>query len=304
MTIRKAVIPAGGLGSRFLPITKALPKEMLPIVDVPAIQFVVEEAIAAGIDSILIVTNSHKRMLEDYFDKSLELERLLEDQGKHDLSRVVREISSMVDIHFIRQKEPLGLGHALLCARQFVDGEPFAVLLPDELIQSDPPCLAEMKQVYEQFSTSVVAVQKVPFDDVERYGIIAPSTAFELQNIRLQMVDDVIEKPSRREAPSNCAVVGRYILEPEVLDILQGIAPGRGGEIQLADALRAHNEHHQMMALEVCGKRYDIGNKLGYLQACLDYALDRDDLNVELSGYLHSIARMPAPTDSFVKARV
>lgn len=289
MTIRKAVIPAAGIGSRFLPITKTVPKEMLPIVDTPAIQFIVEEAISSGIERVLIVTNSSKRMIEDYFDKSTELEMNLEKQGKAALRDMVRDISSMVDIHFIRQKEPLGLGHALLMARQFVDGEPFAVLLPDDLIHSTRPCLQEMIEVHEQFDTSILAVQRVPRHELERYGVIAPASGATLLGRRTQWVHDLVEKPRCADAPSDRAIVGRYILEPEIFDVLQCLPPGHAGEIQLTDALRQLNRRHSMIAWEIAGKRYDIGEKLGYIRASLDYALTRPELRDEVFSYVDSL---------------
>ncbi len=297
--IRKAVIPAGGIGSRLLPVTKAVPKEMLPIVDTPAIQFVIEEAISSGIESILIVTSSGKYVMEDYFDKSKELELTLEEKGKHELCQVVRDLSSMLEIHFIRQKEPLGLGHALLCARHFVGDEPFAVLLPDDLIQSETPCLKEMIQAYEQFCTSVIAVQRVSRNEVDRYGIITPALLPECSNRRMTAIEDVVEKPSPETAPSDLAVVGRYILEPDVFNILQTTAPGKGGEIQLTDALRVLNQRHQMLAWEIRGNRYDVGDKLGYIQASIEYALRRDNLRGELMAYLRSLLQSPLVADLF-----
>ena len=295
--ICKAVIPAGGIGSRLLPVTKAVPKEMLPIVDTPAIQFVIEEAVSSGIESIFIVTSSGKYVLEDYFSKSKELERMLEEKGKHKLCQVIRDISSMVDIHFIRQNEPLGLGHALLCARHFVGDEPFAVLLPDDLIQSETPCLKEMIQAYEQFCTSVIAVQRVPRNEVDRYGIITPVRLPECSNRRMLAIEDVIEKPSPETAPSDLAVVGRYILEPDLFPILHTTAPGKGGEIQLTDALRVLNQQHQMLAWEIRGNRYDVGNKLGYIQASIEYALSRDNLRIELLAYLRTLLQSPLAAD-------
>jgi UTP--glucose-1-phosphate uridylyltransferase len=294
--IRKAVIPAAGIGSRLLPVTKAVPKELLPIVDTPTIQFVVEEAVSSGIESILIVTSGGKCMIEDYFDKSKELEITLAEKGKDDLCQMVRDISSLVDIHFIRQKEPLGLGHALLCARHFVDDEPFAVLLPDDLIQSETPCLKEMMQAYKEFQTSIIAVQRVSRDEVDRYGIITPALLPESTNPRVIGIDDVVEKPSPETVASDLAVVGRYILQPEVFNILQTTPPGKDGEIQLTDALRVLNQRHQMLAWEVLGNRYDVGDKLGYIQASIEYALRRDDLRDDFLSYLWSLLKSPLVT--------
>lgn len=285
MKIKKAIIPAAGLGTRFLPATKAQPKEMLPIVDKPAIQYIVEEAIESGVEDIIIVTGRNKRAIEDHFDKSVELEMMLEESGKHDLLKIVQTVSNLVDVHYIRQKQPLGLGHAVLCARKFIGNEPFALLLGDDIIDSEPPCLKQMMDLYERVRTSVVAVMEVAREDVDKYGVISPA---EWSN-GAQFIEDLVEKPAVQEAPSNLAVIGRYIIEPEVFDILEKQAPGRGGEIQLTDALRVLNRSHRMVAFPQTGRRYDTGDKLGYIQATIEYALKRPNLGPELRAYMKRI---------------
>ena len=282
MKIRKAIIPAAGLGTRFLPATKAQPKEMLPIVDKPAIQYIVEEAVSAGVEHIIIVTGRNKRAIEDHFDKSIELETILEEKGSHDLLELVRNISNLVDVHYIRQKQPLGLGHAVLCARAFVGDEPFAVLLGDDIVEASPPCLKQMMDIYEKEETSVIAVQQVPWTETHKYGIVS----FRDRSDRCLAVEDLIEKPQPGEAPSNMAVIGRYILEPDIFRILEECGPGRGGEIQLTDALRVMNASKRMIAYEFEGKRYDVGDKLGYIEATIEFALRREELRPELEAYL------------------
>ncbi len=287
--IRKAIIPAAGLGTRFLPATKAQPKEMLPIVDKPAIQYIVEEAIAAGIEDIIIVTGRNKRAIEDHFDKSIELELMLEEKGKQEMLDLIRGISEMVDIHYIRQKQPLGLGHAVLCARTFIGNEPFAVLLGDDIIESDPPVLREMIRNYNDQRASVVAVQEVPLEDVRKYGIVSPAASVEGE-AHSAWIDDLVEKPEPEQAPSNLAVIGRYIIEPGIFSILERLPPGRGGEIQLTDALRELNRSHRMIAYTLQGKRYDIGDKFGYIEATIEYALRRADLATPVQLYLKRLA--------------
>lgn len=291
MRIRKAVIPAAGLGTRFLPATKAQPKEMLPIVDKPSIQFIVEEAIASGIEDILIVTGRNKHAIEDHFDKSFELEAILEETGKTEMLQAVRQISSMAEVQYIRQKELLGLGHAVLCARKFVGDEPFAVLLGDDVIQSEPPGLLQMINAYYQFQTSIVGVQAVPWEDVNKYGVISPASGnHALPTSRgIQTVLDLIEKPEISQAPSNHAVIGRYILEPEIFPILRKASPGKGNEIQLTDALRILNKHKQIISCTIQGNRYDIGDKFGYIQATIEFALQREDLHHDVKKYLTSL---------------
>jgi len=288
MKVRKAIVPAAGLGTRFLPATKAQPKEMLPIVDKPAIQYIVEEAIESGIEDIIIVTGRNKRAIEDHFDKSVELEATLEDKGNADLLRVVQDISNLADIHYIRQKQPLGLGHAVFCARKFIGDEPFAVLLGDDIIDSNPPCLKRMIELYERERSSVIAVQRVPWEDVHKYGIVSPSETIE-GPVSYTRIDDLVEKPEREAAPSNMAVIGRYIIEPDIFRLLEECAPGRGGEIQLTDALRQLNAVKPMVAYPIEGTRYDIGDKFGYIEATIEYALTRDDLKQDVRHYLTSL---------------
>lgn len=286
--IRKAIIPAAGLGTRFLPATKAQPKEMLPIVDKPAIQYIIEEAIDSGIEDIIIVTGRNKRAIEDHFDKSVELEATLEEKGNEDLLRVVQQISNMADIHYIRQKQPLGLGHAVHCARKFIGDEPFAVLLGDDIIDSNPPCLKRMIELYEQEQASVIAVQRVPWEDVHKYGIVSPAAAIP-GPLGCSLIEDLVEKPERSAAPSNMAVIGRYIIEPDIFRLLEEAKPGRGGEIQLTDALRLLNAIKPMVAYPIEGKRYDIGDKFGYIEATIEYALRRDDLKQDVKKYLSAL---------------
>ncbi|NOU76285.1 UTP--glucose-1-phosphate uridylyltransferase GalU [Paenibacillus sp. LMG 31458] len=285
--IRKAIIPAAGLGTRFLPATKAQPKEMLPIVDKPAIQYIVEEAIESGIEDIIIVTGRNKRAIEDHFDKSVELEMMLEEKGSTQLLEIVQSVSNLADVHYIRQKQPLGLGHAILCARKFIGDEPFAVLLGDDILQSSPPGLKQMMDIYEQSETSVIAVQEVPWEDVSKYGIVSPSSS--LGNY--QLIEDLVEKPDRDQAPSNLAVIGRYIIMPEIFGILERQEPGRGGEIQLTDALRVLNRQQQMAAYLMQAKRYDVGDKMGYIEATIELALQRPDLQDQVKAYLLSLIR-------------
>jgi UTP--glucose-1-phosphate uridylyltransferase len=285
--IRKAIIPAAGLGTRFLPATKAQPKEMLPIVDKPAIQYIVEEAIESGIEDIIIVTGRNKRAIEDHFDKSVELEMMLEEKGNQELLSIVQSVSNLADVHYIRQKQPLGLGHAILCARKFIGDEPFAVLLGDDIIQSTPPGLKQMIDIYDRTQTSVIAVQEVAWEDVSKYGIVSPAHSVDSYKI----INDLVEKPERNQAPSNLAVIGRYIIEPGIFSILEEIEPGRGGEIQLTDALRTLNKQHQMVAYPIQGKRYDVGDKLGYIEATIELALKRPELQNHVKAYIQSLVQ-------------
>lgn len=279
--IRKAVIPAGGLGTRFLPATKAQPKEMLPLIDKPAIQYIVEEAVASGIDSIVIVSGRHKRAIEDHFDKSVELEAELEARNNETMLSVVREISRLADIYYVRQKEPLGLGHAVLCARRFIADEPFAVLLGDDILVSEPPCLRSMIDIYEQTASSVVAVMEVPWDQTHKYGIVDIEPGNSVARVK-----DIVEKPAPGQAPSNYAVVGRYVLDPAVFGLLEQTKPGKSGEIQLTDSLQELNRAASLMAFRFDGKRHDVGDKLGFVQATIDFALERPDLADDVRRYL------------------
>lgn len=283
--IRKAVFPAAGLGTRFLPATKAQPKEMLPLVDKPIIQYVVEEAVESGLDQIIIVTGRGKRAIEDHFDISFELEHVLAQKGDEETLRAVRRISDLATIYYIRQKEPLGLGHAVAVTRELVGDEPFAVLLSDDLIVHDVPCLRQMIDVYERYQCSVVAVERIPRDRISGYGVIAGRPIEE----RIYRLDDVVEKPAPEEAPSDLAIVGRYILTPEIFDALAKVKPGKGGEIQLTDALRRLLKHQVIYAYEFQGIRYDAGTTLGFLKAAVEFALRRPDIGEEFRTYLRSM---------------
>lgn len=282
MKVKKAIIPAAGLGTRFLPATKAQPKEMLPIVDKPTIQYIIEEAVASGIEEILIITGRNKRAIEDHFDKSVELERELESHGKEQLLSMVKDISNMADIYYIRQKEPRGLGHAINCARTFVGNQPFAVMLGDDVVDSKVPCLKQLIDCYNEYKTSIIGVQEVPKEDVYKYGIVKGMYIED----RVYKVKDLVEKPKVDEAPSNCAILGRYIITPSIFEILQSTSPGKGGEIQLTDALRILASSEAMYAYNFEGRRYDVGDKLGFLQATVEYALKREELKKPFMKYL------------------
>lgn len=285
MHVKKAIIPAAGLGTRFLPATKAQPKEMLPIVDKPTIQYIVEEAINSGIEEILIITGRNKRAIEDHFDRSVELELELEHKGNERLLKQVRDISNLVDIHYVRQKEAKGLGHAIYCARTFAGGEPFAVLLGDDVVDSEVPCLKQLIDVFDEYGSTVLGVQKVRHEDVSKYGIVD----FEEASGRLYKVRNLVEKPPQDKAPSNVAILGRYIITPEIFEILEKTEPGSGGEIQLTDALKELGTRQDIYAYNFEGKRYDIGSKLGFLQATVEFALKREDLHDEFKEYLKEL---------------
>lgn len=286
--IKKAVIPAAGLGTRFLPVTKAQPKEMLPIVDKPTIQYIIEEAVASGIEEILIITGRNKKCIEDHFDKSVELELELEKSGKKEMLKLVREISDMVDIHYIRQKEPRGLGHAISCAKTFVGNEPFAVLLGDDLVYNEgKPCLKQLIDCYNEYGTSILGVQTVDEKDVDKYGIIK---GIHIEG-RVHKVRGLVEKPAIEEAPSNIAILGRYIITPQIFKILEETKPGRGGEIQLTDALSKLINEEAIYAYEFEGTRYDVGDKLGFLKATVEYALRREDLRDKFMEYLNNLKK-------------
>jgi len=282
--IRKAIIPAAGLGTRFLPATKAMPKEMLPIVDKPTIQYIVEEAVASGIEDIIIVTGKGKRAIEDHFDNNFELEQNLMEKGKYDLLEKVRQ-SSQVDIHYIRQKEPKGLGHAIWCARNFIGDEPFAVLLGDDIVQAETPCLKQLMNQYEETLSSVIGVQTVPDEETHRYGIIDPLS----NKGRLYQVKNFVEKPAKGTAPSNLAIIGRYILTPEIFIFLEKQEVGAGGEIQLTDAIQKLNQIQRVFAYQFEGKRYDVGEKLGFIQTTIEFALQNEELRYHLIDYLNQI---------------
>ena len=286
--IRKAIIPAAGLGTRFLPATKAQPKEMLPIVDKPTIQYIIEEAVASGIEEILIITGRSKKCIEDHFDKSVELELELEKSGKEQMLKMVREISDMVDIHFIRQKEPRGLGHAISCAKTFVGNEPFAVLLGDDIVYNEgKPCLKQLIDCYDEYKTSVLGVQTVEAKDVNKYGIV---NGIHIED-RVYKVKGLVEKPAVEEAPSNVAILGRYIITPQIFKILEETKPGKGGEIQLTDALVNLISEEAMYAYDFEGTRYDVGDKLGFLKATVEYALRREDLRDGFIEYLNTLKK-------------
>ena len=283
--VRKAVIPAAGLGTRFLPATKAQPKEMLPIVDKPTLQYIIEEAVASGIEEILIITGRSKKCIEDHFDKSVELELELEKSGKEEMLKMVRDISDMVDIHFIRQKEPKGLGHAISCAKTFVGNEPFAVLLGDDIVYNEgKPCLKQLIDCYDEYKTSVLGVQTVAAKDVNKYGIV---NGIHIED-RVYKVKGLVEKPAVEEAPSNVAILGRYIITPQIFKILEETKPGKGGEIQLTDALKTLVENEAMYAYNFNGRRYDVGDKLGFLQATVEMALKREGLRDDFIKYLET----------------
>ena len=280
--VRKAIIPAAGLGTRFLPATKSQPKEMLPIVDKPTLQYIIEEAVNSGIEEILIVTGRSKKSIEDHFDRSIELELELEQKGKNEMLELVRSISNMVDIYFIRQKEPKGLGHAIYCAKSFVGDEPFAVLLGDDIVDNDVPCLKQLLNAYNEYNTSILGVQEVSKEDTNKYGILDVKYIED----RVYKVKDMVEKPKVEEAPSNMAILGRYIITPAIFDILENQKPGKGGEIQLTDALKTLGEHEAIYAYNFEGRRYDVGDKLGFLEATVDFALKRDELGQEFMEFL------------------
>lgn len=285
MKVKKAIIPAAGLGTRFLPATKAQPKEMLPIVDKPTLQYIIEEIVESGIKDILIITGRNKKSIEDHFDKSVELELELEKKGKNQLLEEVRKISHMVNIHYIRQKEPKGLGHAVHCAKSFVGNEPFAVLLGDDIVYSDKPCLKQMTEVYDEYKSTILGVQEVSKEDVNKYGIVDGKHIKD----RVYKVKGLVEKPNIDEAPSNIAILGRYIINPTIFQILEHTKPGKGGEIQLTDALKELAQMEDMYAYEFTGRRYDVGNKQGFLEATVEYALRREDLREEFLNYLSNI---------------
>ncbi|GED15967.1 UTP--glucose-1-phosphate uridylyltransferase GalU [Aneurinibacillus migulanus] len=284
--VRKAIIPAAGLGTRFLPATKAMPKEMLPIVDKPTIQYIIEEAIESGIEDIIIVTGKGKRAIEDHFDNHFELEQNLIEKQKLNLLEEVQR-SSMVDIHYIRQKEPKGLGHAVWCARKFIGDEPFAVLLGDDIVKAEKPCIKQLIEVYEEMDSSVIGVQTVPNNETHRYGIIDPNQ----KNGQLYQVKNVVEKPTQENCPSNLAIMGRYILTSEIFKYLDKQEIGTGGEIQLTDAIQKLNEEQQVYAYNFEGIRYDVGEKLGYIITMIEFALQKKELKNDLLTYLNKILK-------------
>ena len=284
MRIRKAVIPAAGFGTRFLPITKALPKEMLPIVDKPAIQYIVEEAVNSGIDDILIITGRGKRAIEDHFDESFELNETLRQRGKLDLLKELERIESLADIHYIRQGEPLGLGHAVLKAKKHMNGEPFVVMLGDDIVKSKVPCTKNLIEQAIKVNSSVIAVEQIPRKLLNRYGVIKPKQVSGDNNLFL--VEDVVEKPKIEEAPSDLAVLGRFVLMPEIFDYLKKTKPGKNNEIQLTDALRAMNKDKQIYAYKIRGKWLTVGDPVNYLKTLLEFSLEREELRREIKDFL------------------
>jgi len=288
MQIAKAVFPAAGLGTRFLPATKAQPKEMLPLVDKPLIQYVIEEAVASGIRNVTIITGRGKNTIEDHFDVSYELERVLEARGKEEQLNEVRQISNMISVTYVRQKEALGLGHAILVSRDAIGNEPFAVMLGDDIIDAPVPCLKQMMDLFEKVQASIIATCEVPRSEISQYGVIRgyPVDGF---NNRVYRVEDVVEKPLADEAPSNLAIIGRYILTPQIFSVLENTRTGRGGEIQLTDAIRLLLDQQPVYAYMFEGTRYDAGDKLGFLKATVEFALRRDDLGQEFRQYLKSL---------------
>ena len=289
MRVRKAVFPAAGLGTRFLPATKAQPKEMLPLVDKPIIQYGVEEALASGCDQIIIITGRGKQAIEDHFDVSYELERMLEDRKKTDLLAIVRHISDLIHVAYVRQKEALGLGHAVLTARELVGAEPFAVLLADDVIDADPPCLKQMISVFEETQCSVLATQMVEGKAISAYGVLDVKPADGRFGGRLYEIVNMVEKPRLQEAPSNLAIIGRYILTPAVFDTLSQIQAGAGGELQLTDGMKLLLKKEKMYAYVYQGRRHDTGDKLGFLKATVEFALKREDLGEPFRQYLKSL---------------
>ncbi|MCT2347460.1 UTP--glucose-1-phosphate uridylyltransferase GalU [Niallia taxi] len=283
--VRKAIIPAAGLGTRFLPATKAMPKEMLPIVDKPTIQYIIEEAVASGIEDIIIVTGKGKRAIEDHFDFAHELEENLREKGKHELLKKVQYATNLTDIHYIRQKEPMGLGHAVWCARKFIGNEPFAVLLGDDIVQSDTPCLRQLIDQYDETQASIIGVQTVKDEDTSRYGIIDPGW----NDGRRYQVHNFVEKPAAGTSPSNLAIMGRYIFTPEIFMFLDKQDVGSGGEIQLTDAIQELNKIQRVFAYDFEGTRYDVGEKLGFVKTTVDFALQHEDMRGEFLTYLKDI---------------
>ncbi|MFE4130422.1 UTP--glucose-1-phosphate uridylyltransferase GalU [Peribacillus sp. YIM B13482] len=282
--VRKAIIPAAGLGTRFLPATKAMPKEMLPIVDKPTIQYIIEEAVASGIEDIIIVTGKGKRAIEDHFDNAFELENNLMEKNKFELLEKV-QAPSKVDIHYIRQKDPKGLGHAVWCARKFIGNEPFAVLLGDDIVQAETPCLKQLMNEYDKTLSSVIGVQTVPEEETHRYGIVDPSN----QNGRRYEVTNFVEKPAKGTTPSNLAIMGRYIFTPEIFMFLEKQELGAGGEIQLTDAIQKLNEIQRVFAYDFEGKRFDVGEKLGFIQTTIEFALNDITLKNDVLEFIENL---------------
>ena len=290
MKVRKAIIPAAGLGTRFLPATKAIAKEMLPIVDIPTIQYIIQEAVDSGIEEILIITNSNKHAMENHFDKNYELEERLKESGKLEQVKMIQDIADMANIYYIRQKEPKGLGHAVLCAKSFIGDEPFAVLLGDDVVvnKEGKPALKQLIEQYSKTSASVIGVQTVDKKDVSKYGIVEPSKSHPAKG-RLVKLTDMVEKPAVEKAPSQLAVLGRYVLTPEIFELLETQGKGAGGEIQLTDAIKRLLDRQAVYAYDFEEKRYDVGDKFGFIKATIDFALDREDLYDQVSKHIQDI---------------
>ena len=289
MRVRKAVFPAAGWGTRLLPATKALPKEMLPLVDKPVIQYSIEEAVAAGIEHVVVVTSSQKRPIEDHFDHNYELEQMLEEKGHIEMLRVMRQIGDMVQLSYVRQKEQLGLGHAVLMAKEAIGHEPFAVMLPDDVVVGDRPCIGQLIEAYKETHGSVVAVMEVPDSEVSRYGVIDPDPDVDTHNDRLHKVRRLVEKPEGGSAPSNLAIIGRYVLAPKIFEKLESTPRGAGGEIQLTDAIGALIAESDVYGYTFEGKRYDAGTTMGWLEANVELALERPDIGGEFRRYLSGL---------------
>lgn len=290
--VKKAVIPAAGLGTRFLPATKAMPKEMLPIVDIPTIQYIVQEAVDSGIEDIVIITNSNKHIMENHFDKNYELESRLSNSNKTEEVKMINDIASMANIYYVRQKEPKGLGHAILCAKSFIGDDPFAILLGDDVVinKNGEPALKQLINIYDETNASVVGVQSVEDEDVSKYGIVAPTSDFRHPNPRLARLNDMVEKPALMDAPSNLAVLGRYVLTPEIFGYLESQTAGKGGEIQLTDAIKRLMIEQSVYAYDFEGLRYDVGDKFGFIRATIDFALDRSELHDSVTEYIKELA--------------
>lgn len=291
--VKKAIIPAAGLGTRFLPATKALAKEMLPIVDTPTIQYIIQEAVDSGIEEILIITNSNKHAMENHFDRSYELEARLSESGKMEQVKMIQDIADMANIYYIRQKEPKGLGHAVLCAKSFIGDEPFAVLLGDDVVVNDAkPALKQLIDAYVYKEASVVGVQTVEHGEIDKYGIVSPSNSYQREcGGRLVKLNDMVEKPNVDEAPSDMAVLGRYVLTPKIFELLENQEKGAGGEIQLTDAIKRLMDIQAVYAYDFEGIRYDVGDKFGFIKATIDFALNQDDLKDEVQKYIESIVK-------------
>jgi len=291
MKVKKAVIPAAGLGTRFLPVTKSMPKEMLPIIDTPSIHYVIKEAISSGIDDVIIITGRGKRAIEDFYDESPELEMRLKKDKKEDLLKIVTDISSLVNVYYIRQKEPRGLPDAISKAEKHVDDEPFAVLLGDDIIKSNMPCIKQLIDVYYKFQSSVIAAQEVPINKISNYGSIDCNKIESSLENEIYLIKDIVEKPKPEDAPSNIAAVGRYVFTSEIFDCIKKTKPGVGNELQIADSIKILMQSQKVYASTFKGKRYDIGDKFGYIQAIIDFSLENNEIGKEVNDYIKKIIK-------------